>query len=80
MAAHNYAEAGFTLQLHAGHLDWSTRMLHADLQFPTQQEWQRKEQLYGQIIALFDKSKLWEFAVPLCKELCDLYENRWIQI
>ena len=40
------------------------------------QEWQRKEQLYGQIIALFDKSKLWEYAVPLCKELCDLYENR----
>ena len=76
LAAHNYAKAGFTLQLHAGHLDWSTRMLHADLQFPTQQEWQRKEQLYGQIIALFDKSKLWEFAVPLCKELCDLYENR----
>ena len=52
-------------------------MLHADLQFPTQQEWQRKEQLYGQIIALFDKSKLWELAIPLCKELCDLYENRW---
>ena len=37
LAAHNYAEAGFTLQLHAGQLDWSTRMLHADLQFPTQQ-------------------------------------------
>jgi hypothetical protein len=35
--------------------DWSTRMLHADLQFPTQQEWQRKEQLYTQIIDLFDR-------------------------
>ena len=40
------------------------------------QEWQRKEQLYGQIIALLDRSKLWEYSVPLCKELCDLYENR----
>ena len=74
--SHNYAEAAFTLALHATQLDWSTRMLHADLQFPTQQEWQRKEQLYGQMIALFDKSQLWECAVPLCKELCDLYENK----
>ena len=41
-----------------------------------QQEWQRKEQLYEQIINLFDKSKLWEYALPLCKELCDLYEAR----
>ena len=75
--SHNYAEAAFTLGLHASQLDWSTRMLHADLQFPTQQEWQRKEQLYGQMIALFDKSQLWEFAVPLCKELCSLYENNY---
>ena len=50
--------------------------INFDLLFPNSQEWQRKEQLYGQIIALFDKSKLWEYAVPLCKELCDLYENR----
>jgi hypothetical protein len=30
-------------------------MLHADLQFPTQQEWQRKEQLYLQVIDLFER-------------------------
>jgi len=72
----NFVEAAFTLQLHANQLDWTTRMLHADLQFPTQQEWQRKEQLYGQIIDLLDRSKLWEYAVPLCKDLCDLYEHR----
>eukprot|EP00092_Neocalanus_flemingeri_P009289 GFUD01009995.1.p1 GENE.GFUD01009995.1~~GFUD01009995.1.p1 ORF type:complete len:1824 (+),score=321.37 GFUD01009995.1:199-5472(+) len=72
----NHVEAAFTLQLHASQLEWTTRMLHADLQFPTQQEWQRKEQLYGQIIDLFDRSKLWEYAVPLCKDLCDLYEHR----
>ena len=45
LQAHNFAEAGFTLLLHAGQLGWSTRMLHADLQFPTQQvtniTWQR---------------------------------------
>ena len=37
LAAHNFAEAAFTLQLHASQLDWTTRMMHADLQFPTQQ-------------------------------------------
>ena len=37
MEAHSWAEAAFTLQLHARQLDWGTRMLHADLQFPTQQ-------------------------------------------
>jgi len=72
----NNVEAAFTLQLHANQLTWSTRMLHADLQFPTQQEWQRKEHLYEQIVNLLDKSKLWEYALPLCKELCDLYEAR----
>jgi dedicator of cytokinesis protein 3 len=72
----NHVEAAFTLQLHANQLAWSTRMLHADLMFPAQQEWQRKEQLYGQIINLLDKSKLWEYALPLCKELADLYEAR----
>ena len=35
--ARSWAEAAFTLQLHARQLDWGTRMLHADLQFPTQQ-------------------------------------------
>ena len=72
----NHVEAAFTLQLHANQLTWSTRMLHADLQFPTQQEWQRKELLYAQIIDLLDKSKLWEYAIPLCKELSELYEER----
>ena len=76
LQSNNYAEAAFTLALHASQLDWSTRMLHEDQQFPIQQEWQRKEQLYGQMIALFDKSQLWECSVPLCKELSDLYENR----
>ena len=76
LQSHNYAEAAFTLALHASQLDWSTRMLHEDEQFPIQQEWQRKEQLYGQMIALFDQSQLWECSVPLCKELADLYENR----
>ena len=53
-------------------------MLHADLRFPSQQEWQRKEQLYIEIIDLLDKSKLWEFAIPICKELTEVYENRVI--
>ena len=58
LAAGSRPEAAFTLLLHAHQLDWSTRVLHADLQFPAQQEWQRKEQLYLQIIELFTDSQV----------------------
>lgn len=30
--------------------------------------------LYFQIIKYFDKGKCWEKAIPLCKELANLYE------
>ena len=76
LEASNHAEAAFTLLLHANTLDWGTRTLHADLQYPAQQEWMRKENLYIQIIKLFDTARLWECALPLCKQLADLYEKR----
>ena len=44
--------------------------------YPTQKEWQRKEQLYLKIIDYFEKDKQWEFAIPLCKELANLYEKK----
>ena len=44
--------------------------------YPSQKEWQRKEQLYLKIIDYFDKDKQWEHAIPLCKELCELYEKK----
>uniref|UniRef100_T1IUW7 Dedicator of cytokinesis protein 3 n=1 Tax=Strigamia maritima TaxID=126957 RepID=T1IUW7_STRMM len=76
LPAENYTEAASTLKLHADQLTWSKRILHADLRYPAQHEYQRKETLYSQIIDYFDKGKCWEKGIPLCKELADLYEKQ----
>lgn len=44
--------------------------------YPSQKEWERKEQLYLNIIDLLEKGKHWEHAVPLCKELSMVYESK----
>ena len=41
-----------------------------------QKEWQRKEELYLKIIDYFEKGKQWEHALPLCKELAKVYEEK----
>ncbi|PSN57625.1 hypothetical protein C0J52_00521 [Blattella germanica] len=57
LPAENYTEAGFTMKLYADQLSWSARTLVSDPHYPGQQEWQRKEQLYHQIIKYFDSGK-----------------------
>ncbi|XP_023246842.1 dedicator of cytokinesis protein 3 [Copidosoma floridanum] len=76
LAAENYTEAGFTMKLYADQLGWSSVILAADLNYPQQPEWQRKELLYHKIIHYFDRGKCWEKGIPLCKELAGLYETR----
>ena len=44
--------------------------------YPTQKEWQRKEELYLKIIQYLEKGKQWEHAIPLCKELSHIYEHK----
>ena len=44
--------------------------------YPSQKEWQRKEQLYLKIIEYFERDKQWEAAIPLCKELSHVYEKK----
>ena len=44
--------------------------------YPSQKEWQRKEQLYLKIIEYFERDKQWEHAIPLCKELAHVYEKK----
>ena len=44
--------------------------------YPTQKEWQRKEELYLKIIQYLEKGKQWEHAIPLCKELAHIYEHK----
>lgn len=76
ISADNYTEAALTLQLHACQLNWSCNSLPAEGPYPSQLEWQRKEQLYMKSICYLDRGKCWEKAIPLCKELADFYETR----
>lgn len=57
--ADNYTEAGFTLKLYADSLNWTNTPIVKDpVAPPGQMEWQRKEELYQQIIKYFDKGKV----------------------
>ncbi|XP_033633193.1 dedicator of cytokinesis protein 1-like isoform X1 [Asterias rubens] len=73
----NYTEAGFALQLHADRLQWSERPLltHSDKYPEAQTERQLKELLYYDIIDFFDKGKMWEKGILMCKELQIQYEK-----
>ncbi|XP_072353782.1 dedicator of cytokinesis protein 2-like [Scyliorhinus torazame] len=72
----NFTEAAFTLLLHAKLLKWADDQFASHIQdfqgFQTQR--QLKENLYNKIIEYFDKGKMWEEAIHLCKELAEQYE------
>ncbi|XP_023592526.1 dedicator of cytokinesis protein 5 [Trichechus manatus latirostris] len=76
----NYTEAAYTLLLHAELLQWSDKpcvphLLQRDSYYVyTQQE--LKEKLYQEIIAYFDRGKMWEKAIKLSKELAETYESK----
>uniref|UniRef100_A0A665TWG8 Dedicator of cytokinesis 2 n=1 Tax=Echeneis naucrates TaxID=173247 RepID=A0A665TWG8_ECHNA len=63
----NYTEAAYTLLLHS-------RLLKFEFH-GSQTQRQLKETLYDTIIDYFDKGKMWEEAITLCKELAEQYEN-----
>ncbi|XP_074646963.1 dedicator of cytokinesis protein 3-like isoform X4 [Tubulanus polymorphus] len=73
----NYVEAGLTLSLHAGLLDWSDSFLPAHQSYIAQRQRERKEQIYRLIIDYFDKGKSWEYSFPLCEELALLYKEMY---
>uniref|UniRef100_A0A8C1GNX7 Dedicator of cytokinesis 2 n=1 Tax=Cyprinus carpio TaxID=7962 RepID=A0A8C1GNX7_CYPCA len=71
----NYTEAAYTLLLHSKLLKWSEEQCTLQLDFQTpQSQRQLKESLYDTIISYFDKGKMWEEAITLCKELADQFE------
>uniref|UniRef100_H2Y985 Dedicator of cytokinesis 2 n=1 Tax=Ciona savignyi TaxID=51511 RepID=H2Y985_CIOSA len=72
----NFTEAGFTLLQHAKLLSWSDEVLEAPNQRYPECETQRelKEALYYSIIELFQRGKLWEEGIKLCKELAVQHE------
>ncbi|UYV68726.1 DOCK2, partial [Cordylochernes scorpioides] len=75
----NFVEAAFALKLHTNLLQWSDEPLPQILRnkkhAKCETHRQLKERLYLDIIDLFDKGKLWEAGLDLCKELAGQYEN-----
>ncbi|XP_021375284.1 dedicator of cytokinesis protein 1-like isoform X4 [Mizuhopecten yessoensis] len=75
----NYTEAANTLMLHVNLLQWSDDNLPLMLQsnwYPNVHTHRGlKEMLYYDIISYFDKGKMWEKGILLCKELVHLYES-----
>ncbi|CDR18799.1 unnamed protein product [Oncorhynchus mykiss] len=75
MAVENYTEAAYTLLLHSRLLKWSEDQCSPQFEVRScQTQRQQKENLYETIIGYFDKGKMWEEAITLCKELADQYE------
>nr|XP_006115826.1 dedicator of cytokinesis protein 2 [Pelodiscus sinensis] len=74
----NYTEAAYTLLLHTSLLKWSDehcapQVMQTEFQY-SQTHRQLKENLYEKIIEYFDKGKMWEESISLCKELAEQYE------
>lgn len=75
----NFTEAAFTLKLHSNLLYWNdtqlSPLLRSHRHSSCQSHRQLKEALYNEIIEYFDKGKMWECAIDMCKELAQQYEN-----
>lgn len=75
----NFTEAAHTLRLHSHLLQWSDNPLPPLLRSPRHLNChthrQLKEALYYDIMKYFDKGKMWEMALTVCKELERQYEE-----
>lgn len=75
----NFSEAAFVLKLHTILLDWSGETLDPALKserYPyLDKHRELKERLYQDAIEYFDKGKLYEEGLRMCKELAAEYEN-----
>lgn len=83
-----YAEAGYTLLEHAKSLPWSNEPIESHYRivlrfFQTNQPLtdysSLKIFLYTTILEYFDQGQLWEAAIPICRELIDVYQFRTYQ-
>ncbi|KAF1991405.1 hypothetical protein K402DRAFT_450343 [Aulographum hederae CBS 113979] len=74
----NYTEAGLAVRLHAELYDWDTTTALESLtepEFPSQTAFERKEQLYFQMIKHFEDGMSWDNALETYAELAAQYEN-----
>ncbi|XP_062520437.1 dedicator of cytokinesis protein 2-like [Corticium candelabrum] len=75
LEAGSFAEAGFTVLLHADMLEWKDVALTPQGRHPAERERERKERLLKEAISHFDKGKVWEEGIRLCKQLVEQYET-----
>ncbi|KAF1808880.1 hypothetical protein P152DRAFT_206786 [Eremomyces bilateralis CBS 781.70] len=76
--ARSPTEAGLALRLHADLYDWdplTTIDASEDPEFPPQTLFERKEQLYFQMIKHFEEGQSWENALDSYVELAQQYEH-----
>ena len=74
---HNPTEAGLALHLHADLYQWDKTMVEAlaDPPFPEQSSFERKEQLYFEMIKYYEDGMAWGHALACYRELADRYEH-----
>lgn len=74
---HNPTEAGLALRLHADLYGWDARMLEPlrDPAFPEQSSFERKEQLYFEMIKYYEEGAAWNCALASYRELAEQYEH-----
>ncbi|KAI4120339.1 MAG: hypothetical protein LQ338_007085 [Usnochroma carphineum] len=74
---HNHTEAGLALRLHANLYEWTLATVAAltDPAFPEQTSFERKEQLYFEMIKHFEEGAAWDCALASYKELAEQYEH-----
>jgi dedicator of cytokinesis protein 3 len=76
--AQNYTEAGLALRLHAELYDWDPNHIVDPLtepSFPPQSAFDRKEQLYFQMIEHYENGQSWDNALVAYTELAAQYEH-----
>lgn len=76
--AQNYTEAGLALRLHADLYEWDPTDIVDPLvepNFPAQTSFERKEQLYFQMIDYYENGQSWDNALGTYMELATQYEH-----
>jgi dedicator of cytokinesis protein 3 len=76
--AKNHTEAGLALRLHADFYEWDPNTIVEPLRdpnFPAQSAFERKEQLYFQMIKFYEDGQSWDNALGSYMELADQYEH-----
>ncbi|RUP47951.1 dedicator of cytokinesis-domain-containing protein, partial [Jimgerdemannia flammicorona] len=78
LESHNYVEAALTLRFHTDLLEWTPDDeldAIAELDFPAQSSFARKEKLHYQMLEYLIQGKAWEMCIAVCKELASEYEH-----